>query len=73
MTIQTEARQKLNRREFLSWLWGASLVGLFGQAAAALVQFFKPRLEPEGFGREVVAGALWFETELTGNGPPNRL
>jgi cytochrome b6-f complex iron-sulfur subunit len=52
------AHKKLNRREFLSWLWGASLVGLFGQAAAAMVQFFKPRQKPGGFGGEVVAGAL---------------
>jgi cytochrome b6-f complex iron-sulfur subunit len=58
MTIQTEAHKKLNRREFLSWLWGASLVGLFGQAAAAMVQFFKPRQKPGGFGGEVVAGDL---------------
>jgi cytochrome b6-f complex iron-sulfur subunit len=58
MMTHMDAHKKLNRREFLSWLWGASLVGLFGQAAAAMVQFFKPRLEPEGFGGEMVAGAL---------------
>lgn len=58
MTTQTEVRKKLNRREFLSWMWGVSLVGLFGQAATALFQFFKPRLRAGSFGGEVVAGAL---------------
>lgn len=58
MTTQTEVRKKLNRREFLSWMWGASLVGLFGQAATALFQFFKPRLRAGSFGGEVVAGVL---------------
>ncbi|MBI4772415.1 MAG: Rieske 2Fe-2S domain-containing protein [Chloroflexi bacterium] len=54
--IPTSKPQLLRRREFLAWAWGVSLVGLFGQAGAALFQFFKPRLEPGGFGGEVVAG-----------------
>jgi hypothetical protein len=57
MMTQMDAHKKLNRREFLSWLWGVLLLGLFGQAAAAMVQFFKPRLKPGGFGGEVVADA----------------
>ncbi len=58
MVTNAKSQQKLNRREFLGWMWGASLVGLFGQAAAALLQFFKPRVKPGDFGGEVVAGTL---------------
>jgi cytochrome b6-f complex iron-sulfur subunit len=57
MTARTQSKSVLSRREFLGWLWGASLVGLFGQAGAALLQFFKPRVGPGAFGGEVVAGA----------------
>src|SRR4030067_511957 len=46
----------LSRREFLGWLWGLSLAGLFGQAAVGLLHFFKPRLKPGIFGGKVVAG-----------------
>jgi cytochrome b6-f complex iron-sulfur subunit len=58
MVINTKAQKKVSRREFLGWMWGVSLVGLFGQAGAALFQFFKPRVDPGAFGGEVVAGAL---------------
>ncbi|MEK7324919.1 MAG: Rieske 2Fe-2S domain-containing protein [Chloroflexota bacterium] len=58
MVTNAKSQQKLNRREFLGWMWGASLVGLFGQAAAALLQFFKPRVKPGDFGGEVIAGVL---------------
>lgn len=54
----TKEQRKVSRREFLSWAWGVSLVGLFGQAGAALLNFFKPRAEPGAFGGDVVAGAL---------------
>ncbi len=48
-----------NRREFLGVAWGLSLIGLFGQAGAALYQFLRPRrVEVGGFGGEVVAGNL---------------
>jgi cytochrome b6-f complex iron-sulfur subunit len=33
-------------------------VGLFGQAGAALFNFFKPRVEPGAFGSQVVAGQV---------------
>jgi cytochrome b6-f complex iron-sulfur subunit len=46
----------MGRREFLGVLWGVSLVGLFGQAGAALLQYFKPRVVPGGFGGKVIAG-----------------
>ena len=58
MVTNAKSKQKMNRREFLGWMWGASLVGLFGQAAAALLQFFKPRVKPGDFGGEVLAGVL---------------
>ena len=58
MVTNVKLQQKMDRREFLGWLWSASLVGLFGQATVALFQFFKPRVEPGAFGGEVVAGAL---------------
>lgn len=48
----------MDRRQFLGWAWGVSLVGLFGQAGAALLQFLKPRAEASGFGSRVVAGRV---------------
>ena len=54
----TKAQRNVSRREFLGWAWGASLVGLFGQTGAALLNFFEPRAGPGSFGGEVVAGAL---------------
>jgi len=58
MAINTKAQKKVSRREFLGWAWGVSLAGLFGQAGAALFDFFKPRVEPGGFGSKVVAGQV---------------
>jgi cytochrome b6-f complex iron-sulfur subunit len=58
MVTSIKANKNLTRREFLGWLWAASLVGLFGQATAALFQFFAPRVESGAFGGAVIAGAL---------------
>ena len=57
MVSKTITSRPISRREFLGWAWGLSLVGLFGQAGAALFQFLKPRAEPGGFGSKVLAGA----------------
>ncbi|MFA5787344.1 MAG: ubiquinol-cytochrome c reductase iron-sulfur subunit [Actinomycetota bacterium] len=63
MTAKTTSGQAANRRQFLAWAWGASLLGLFGQAGVALLQFFRPRLEAGAFGADVVAGTIEeFET-----------
>jgi cytochrome b6-f complex iron-sulfur subunit len=63
MTAKTTSGQAVNRRQFLAWAWGASLLGLFGQAGVALLQFFRPRLEAGAFGADVVAGTIEeFET-----------
>ena len=58
MNMPPQSKWTLSRREFFGWLWGVSLLGLFGQAASGLLKFFKPRLEPGDFGGSVVAGAL---------------
>ncbi len=50
--------QNVTRRDFLGWMWAAALIGLIGQAAVALFQFFKPRVEQGAFGGTVIAGAL---------------
>jgi len=49
-------KRNLTRREFLSWVWGVSVVALVGQATVALIRFFQPRVTPGSFGGEVVAG-----------------
>ena len=51
-------RNRVTRREFLGWAWAVSVVGLFGQAGVALLNFFKPRVEPGGFGAKIVAGRV---------------
>jgi cytochrome b6-f complex iron-sulfur subunit len=56
--VNMKAQKKVSRRDFLGWAWAVSLVGLFGQAGMALLNFFKPRVQPGAFGGEVVAGAL---------------
>ena len=56
--VTTARANKLTRRDFLAWAWGALLVGLFGQGLTALFDFFKPRVESGGFGSEVIAGDL---------------
>lgn len=58
MTTKATPRQAINRRQFLAWAWGVSIVGLFGQSGLALLQFFRPRLPPSGFGGDVVAGTI---------------
>ena len=58
MALNTKNKNKWTRRELIGIAWGVSLVGLFGQAGAALFKFFKPRITPGGFGGEVVAGNL---------------
>lgn len=58
MAKNQEKRRGFTRREFLTWTWAASLVGLFGQASGALLSFFKPRIEPGAFGSKVSAGQV---------------
>jgi cytochrome b6-f complex iron-sulfur subunit len=58
MAINKKSKTKINRREFLGVTWVLSLIGLVGQAGAALYQFFKPRVEPGSFGGKVVAGRV---------------
>ncbi len=47
-----------SRRRFLLWTAGASLLALTGQSLAALLQFFKPMVDPTGFGGVVKAGRV---------------
>lgn len=58
MVTNSKAQKEVTRRKFLGWAFGASVVGLFGQAGAALLGFFKPRLEPGGFGSKIGAGRV---------------
>ena len=58
MVTNIRTNRKINRRTFLIWAWGASLVGLFGQGLIALFQFFVPRVEAGGFGSQIIAGTL---------------
>jgi cytochrome b6-f complex iron-sulfur subunit len=51
-----KAPKKFNRREFIGVAWAVSLVGLFGQAGIAMLDFLKPRITPGGFGGKVTAG-----------------
>jgi cytochrome b6-f complex iron-sulfur subunit len=57
MITRTHSRPTISRRGFLGWTWVASLAGLFGQAGAALLQYFTPRVEPGTFGNTVVVGS----------------
>lgn len=50
--------QPMTRRNFLGWVFGVALIGLFGQAGTALLQFLKPRIEPGTFGGKVTAGQV---------------
>lgn len=56
MKLQTPS--SLPRRQFLGYAWALSLVGLFGQAGAALFEFFQPRIEPGQYGGQVIAGQV---------------
>jgi cytochrome b6-f complex iron-sulfur subunit len=53
-----DKKEKLNRRKFLIAGLGASIVALFGQAGAALFNFFKPRFKPGSFGGLIAAGQV---------------
>lgn len=53
-----DQKKNLSRRVFLNIAWVFSLVGLFGQAGSALLNFFKPRLEAGAFGTKVIAGTV---------------
>ncbi len=59
MTVQTAQPKKtgVNRRTFLGVAWGAALLALGGQAAAALVRFIQP-VSGAGFGGVVRAGKV---------------
>jgi cytochrome b6-f complex iron-sulfur subunit len=57
-TVKRASGQAISRRQFLAWGWGISMVGLFGQAGIALLQFFRPRLKAGDFGGDVVVGAV---------------
>ncbi len=56
--MNKQETSKVSRRQFLGMAWAASLVGLFGQAGAAMLQFLKPRMKPGGFGSKVIAGQV---------------
>lgn len=51
-------KDNVSRRQFLGFAWAASLIGLFGQAGVALINFFRPRIEPGAFGGKVHAGQV---------------
>jgi cytochrome b6-f complex iron-sulfur subunit len=56
MSSETKPATPIERREFLGTVWVVSLLGLVGQAGAALFQFLQPRVKPGGFGGKIVAG-----------------
>ncbi|MCL4255387.1 MAG: hypothetical protein KJ043_16630 [Anaerolineae bacterium] len=47
----------INRREFLYYIWGASMVMLLGQSAVGLVWYLLPRFKEGEFGGEFVFGS----------------
>src|SRR5262249_4158305 len=51
-----ETKPGLSRRTFIGAAWAFSLVALFGQAGAALLEYLKPRVTEGGFGGKVNAG-----------------
>ena len=61
--MDAKGENRISRRQFLVGFWIVSLVGLFGQAGAALLDFFKPRVEPGGFGGEVELEAYGDEAD----------
>jgi cytochrome b6-f complex iron-sulfur subunit len=58
MAINAKSHSKISRRDVIGVAWAVAVVGLFGQAGAALLNFFRPPTTPGGFGGEVVAGVL---------------
>ena len=53
---KTEAKRRFSRRDFIGAFWGISLLGLFGQAGVALLDYLKPQASQGGFGGKIVAG-----------------
>lgn len=58
MSGERDAKPGLSRRGFLNVLWGASVVGLFGQAGVAVVRFLLPQAPAGGFGGMIAAGLV---------------
>jgi cytochrome b6-f complex iron-sulfur subunit len=56
MNSEPKQTNPINRRGFLGAVWAISLLGVIGQAGAALFEFFQPRIQTGGFGGKVVAG-----------------
>ncbi len=56
MSSEPKPTSPITRRGFLGAVWAVSLLGLVGQAGAALYEFFQPRILPGGFGGKVIAG-----------------
>lgn len=54
--MKNQGNNKVSRRQFIVGVWAVSLLGLVGQAGAALLDFFKPRIEPGAFGTKIAAG-----------------
>src|SRR5262249_61146586 len=49
-------KRGLNRRGFFGVAWAVALVGLFGQASIAMLEYLKPQVKAGGFGSKVIAG-----------------
>ncbi len=58
MMKSIQSKPVLSRRHFLNLAWVVSVTGLFVQAGTALGKFFKPRVEPGGFGTKIMAGRV---------------
>ena len=58
MINKQDKNKAFTRREFLGAGLAVSMVALVGQAGVALLNFFKPRIEPGAFGGIVVAGQV---------------
>ena len=56
--MTNQKRKSLSRRDFLSFAWLTSLVGLFGQSGWALFNFLKPQIKEGSFGTRVNAGKV---------------
>ncbi len=50
--------KNIKRRDFLSFAWVITSLGVFGQAGAAIYKFLKPRILPGSFGTKVTAGQV---------------
>lgn len=58
MISNQDKKKDFTRREFLGAGLAVSMVALVGQAGVALLNFFKPRIEPGAFGSIVIAGQV---------------